>query len=875
MLHRLTACLLTGLLLGSYLPFFPLTVACLLFTISLAVTWLEWKERVTVREGVLYFAVILAGTCYWMAHEHLLGVRTALPLSAEAPTRIVGRIVEPVLRITGQQILVVEITESETPPIATPISGRVRLTWRQPDVPVLQGDLIEYRGRLHPPHGLNNPGGFDLETHLAGQGIVAVSSITGSGRVSKLESGLDAWQWAPWAMIDSWRLQVQQAAGTSLDQPLRGLFLGLILGEQHELPVRIREAFMTTGTVHILSISGSHLGLIAFLTFAIVRLLCRMMPNRGILWLNRWRLTGTRLAILTTVPVVSVYALLAGAEIATRRALVMVLAFLFAAWSGRDKPLLPILSMTALLMLLVNPHVLFDVSFQLSFLSVLAIALCLSLLTERTAPEACSPDGTSTEEITVPTVQLPWIKAGRWLLHSLLLSLAITLVTLPLVARYFHQFAWISPFANLVIVPLAGFLVVPVGLGSALWLLASGGDGLPLAQLNEAVLRLLTEMTTLWASIPYVDRHIAAPSLLTLGTYYVLLALAILPNVRRQTRAAAIASLAAVLLWWTIPPSTTLLPNQVRVTFLDVGQGDAAVIHLAGDQDTQRDQTIVIDGGGRYGPFDLGAAVVGPYLWNQGIRRIDHLIGTHPQLDHIGGLPWLIRHFEVGRYWGNGVSRSEAFYQELRQALSERGLKEYVPNDGDTVAAEVGCALRILSPGQPESPLAHLEWSTRSGSTLNNLSVVARLECGATSYLFAGDLERQGLARLLHQTLAPHAHVVKVPHHGAASSLDLTWVQATSPQIAVLSVGRSNPYHHPHPQVLASYRAVGSRLFRTDQDGAITITGSTRSPHLLITSASQLKFERVALAGPIWEQERRNYRRICLRQFGPDCWRSG
>lgn len=873
MLALLTACFLLGLLMGSYLPFFPVTVFCLLVVIGLAVTRLEWKERIAAREGLLCFAVVLAGTCYWPAYNFAASGGISLPPSIdEEPTRIVGRVTEPVRRISGQHILVIEVSETGTPPVATPILGRVRLTWRQPDVPVLQGDVIEYQGRLHPPHGLNNPGGFDFAAYLAGQGIVAVSSFTGPGRLHRLESGLDSWRWAPWATIDSWRLLVQQAAEASLDQPLRGLFLGIILGEQHELPARIRDAFMTTGTVHILSISGSHLGLIAFLTFVIVRALCRPLPNRWTLTLNRWRLTGTRLAILATVPVVVGYALLAGAEVATRRALVMVLAFLFAAWSGRDKPLLPILSLTALSMLLVNPQALFDVSFQLSYLSVLAIALYLSLRAE-------DPESDSSSFDPAPTVPLRsfrpnWGRAGQWLIQSLLLSLAITLVTLPLVARYFHQFAWISPFANLVIVPLAGFVVVPVGLVSALWLLASGGEGLPLVQLNEAVLRLLTNTTELWATIPAVDRHVAAPSLLMLCAYYALLALTVRPDSQKPTRLAAIGSLAVLLLWWAMSPVTTLLPGQVRVTFLDVGQGDATVIQLAGDQDDQRDQTIVIDGGGHYGQFDLGASVVGPYLWDQGIHRIDHLIGTHPQLDHIGGIPWLIRHFEVARYWGNGVPRSEAFYLDLRQALSEKGLNELIPAAGETIAAEGGCVLSIVSPMPSEITPVGVEWSPRSGSALNNLSVASRLECGAASFLFAADLERPSLARLVQQGLAPRTQVVKVPHHGAASSLDLAWMRATAPEIAVLSVGRYNPYRHPHPQVLASYQAQGSLLFRTDRDGAITITGSAGSQHLLISSASQLKFERVSLTKTVWEQERRNYHRVCLRQFGPACWRA-
>lgn len=867
MLCFLTAGFLLGLFLGSYLPFFPLSVCCLLFATIWAVTWLERRGTIAVRDGLRLFAVVLGGTFYWPAYDYAVTATMPLPPSIDGPTRIVGRIAEPVRRTTDQHILILQIVEIGLPTTATPASGLVRLTWRKPDITVLHGDLIEYHGHLHAPHGLKNPGGFDFGAYLAGRGIVAVSSFTGPGHLQRLESGRDSWRWAPWAMIDSWRLLVQQAAEASLDQPMSGLFLGIILGEQHELPPRIRDAFMTTGTVHILSISGSHLGLIALLTFVAVRMLCRFLPIRWTLGLNHLRLTGTRLAIVTTVPIVFIYAFLAGAEVATRRALVMVLAFLFATWSGRDKPLLPILSLTALLTVVVNPYALFEVSFQLSFLSVLAIALYLSFRGDDPDPQSLSFK-TSTG-IPPHSFQPHWARLRRWLAHSLLLSLAITLVTMPLVARHFHQFAWISPFANLIIVPFAGFLVVPIGLASALWLLASGGERLPLTQLNEAVLRLMTEAVEFWSSIPFVDWHIAAPSWLMLFTYYALLALAVRPTLRLPIRLAAMGSLTVVLFWWVLSPTATLLPGQMRVTFLDVGQGDATVIQMPGGQ------TTVIDGGGRYGQFDLGASVVGPYLWDQGIHRIDHLIGTHPQLDHVGGVPWLIRHFEIGRYWGNGVARTEGFYQDLLEALSEKGLTEQVPTAGETLAAEAGCALSIVIPRPPEMVRSGLDRTHRSGAALNNLSVATRLVCGQAAFLFAADLERPGLARLVQQRLAPHTTVLKVPHHGAASSLELGWMRATAPEIAVVSVGRSNPYHHPHPQVLAAYRDQGSRLFRTDHDGAITITGSPHSQNLLIVSASQLQFHRVSIVESALEQERRNYHRVCLRQFGSVCSWSG
>src|SRR5207237_7137673 len=163
--------------------------------------------------------------------------------------------------------------------------------------------------------------------------------------------------------------------------------------------------------------------------------------------------------------------------------------------------------------------------------------------------------------------------------------------------------------------------------------------------------------------------------------------------------------------------------------------------------------------------LDVGRSVVAQYLWVRGDRRLDHVIATHPQLDHVGGLPWILRSFEIGQYWGNGIARDEPFYERLRVTLQDRGLIERTAGEGQAVFDSGPCRLRILNPPARHGIKESFTQDVRSGSLLNNLSIVTRLDCGPHSFLFTADIEADAIARLSKANRAAQARVLKVPHH--------------------------------------------------------------------------------------------------------------
>jgi len=818
MLLPLTVAFALGLVGGSFLPYLPSCLLAVLLVVALALVGLERIGRFAVRQGTGLYGSLLIGVLYWTAFAWITAGSPLADFSGNQPVKITGRVVEPVRHRPDRMVLVLSSLQIGEGASVQSVKGRLRVTWRAPDVVVGQGDTIALTARLRPPSGTLNPGGFDYAAHLRRQGIDAVAAVAGPGQVRVVNAAKGLSPWTLWRVIDGWREQIRQAAEATLSGPALGIYLGIIIGEPGYLDVEMRDAFMATGTVHILSISGSHLGLIAFLAFFLVKRACRYMPASWLQALSR-RVTVTRLAAITTVLPVTGYTLLAGAEVATVRSALMILLFLLAVWLGREERLLLALAGAGLLILLHDPRALFDISFQLSFCSVCAIALVVQRATEERAIHDMGGSGRPSCLDRGSLVQRAW----TWLRLYGWIAGGVTLATVPLVAYHFNQIAWLGLIANLLVVPWAGLVLVPVGLGSAVWVLLTGQTFLPLGSFNQALLDLMADFVQLVALAPGAEWRVSSPTVPVMVLFYTLLAVVIASARGHWVRRAGLVGIVLIVGWWGWSPRAPVDGETLRVTFLDVGQGDACVIELPDGQ------TVLIDGGTAYESFDMGRTVVGPYLWDRGIRRLDHVIGTHPQLDHLGGLAWVLRTFEVGRYWSNGVARSEPFYQRLRTALHARGLGELLAEKGQEIVSSGPCRLTVLHPPRENHRSGLGDVGLVSPRSLNNFSVVTRLECGLQVVLFTADIETAILRDLSGRDAIAGVQVLKVPHHGARSSLDEGWIRQVRPEVAVISVGRHNPYGHPTADVLAAYEQNGVDLYRTDQQGAVWITARISS----------------------------------------------
>jgi competence protein ComEC len=247
-----------------------------------------------------------------------------------------------------------------------------------------------------------------------------------------------------------------------------------------------------------------------------------------------------------------------------------------------------------------------------------------------------------------------------------------------------------------------------------------------------------------------------------------------------------------------------------------VGQGEAIYIEAP---DNGR---ILVDAGGMLGEgFDVGERVIAPFLWHEWVPRLDVVVVTHPQTDHIGGLPAVLRAFHVGEVWTGGspaVAPADVWIQEY---LRHQRIPQRVVVAGDPPRRWGDAGLRVVHPG-PANP-DEISPGTRGTLRPNDRSVVLRVELGEQAALLAGDLERNGEAALLRSGTTVAAQVLKVPHHGSRQSSTDAFIRAVRPAAALISVGHRNPFRHPHPEVVARYEAAGVRVWRTDRHGAISV----------------------------------------------------
>ncbi len=845
--------LLFGTLTGvasTFLPVASLSLSALLLGVLFTLTA---RSRCKPSFACLLYTVFLCGMV-----GASLGQPRPLPsalLSSAGSVKldVIGEIAEPVRYGPSRAAAIISLHRILTEDESVPVGGRIRLTLRGAVPRLIVGDVIRFQSRLHLPHSQQNPGGFDYDAYLQHHRIQALGTVNldaGSGQLQMLTHVthpiLDR--------ADVWRGHMREAALRTLDSRAASLYLALITGETGYLSQEVRDNFMSSGTTHILSISGSHLGLIGMVAFWLIRRMILAIPAGWLLRLTL-RATPTKIAAALTIPIVTFYAVLGGAEVATIRSLLMLGLLLGAILLGRLRHLGTALAVAALIIVAWDPLAPLDISFQLSFLSVLAIVLVAGRATPNPDPNAVplEPDISSEDRRSLRFKAAHALRsvtnAGRELI---LLAVAVSLITVPIVAMQFHQFAWVGLISNLIVVPFVGFWVVPIGLLGCLVTLVMGATSLQGVLLIQSSLDGLVWMVQGFASLPGARWMVTSPAVWQVVIYYGCIAVVVW-SVHKWPQRLAATLAAAFLVLWIWSPRDLPAKESVRLTFLDVGQGDAAVF------ETSEGAVMLVDGGGGSEVSDQGRAVVAPFLWNRGIRRLDVVVATHPQLDHIGGLGSVLREFPAGEIWTNGVDRDIPFVRRLQEVTTTRHIPVRPVSSAEPPIELGSCRVHVLNPPSPRSPESALP-ATLSGKHLNNASVVVRLVCGNTAVLFTGDIEQEAEERLLEA--GPLASgILKVPHHGSKGSLSKEFLHAVNPEVAVVSVGHHNSYGHPAPAMLDLYRRLNIMVFRTDRHGAVTIVQTPFTRRITCEAAQRLQAVTAHRTGS-WNAELENVRRL-------------
>jgi len=685
------------------------------------------------------------------------------------------------------------------------LRGVTALRWTQPSHPLYPGDRVRFTGRVSPTIGTVNPGVMAFEDYARRRGIHSSTRVAGPYRFERIAMG-SAW-YPPNAMA---KLRESQARvfRHAVHESALPFALTVWLGDRSGLDDALYDRYAAAGTAHILAVSGLHIGIVAMSIMMLLQVIIKRPRLRAFL------------AIL----LVFGFALMAGGRVSALRAATMFACYLLAELFEREPDVPSALGLAAMIFLLINPTLLFEPGFQLSFLSVASILLFagpverLFHATPSTLRRVLDPSlAWRWADGILPPTHDPMPEARPLSLRKLLATAtAVQILPTPIAAGLFHVVPIAGPAVNVLVVPL---------LTGALWLcVLTGLTGILLPDaamlFGHALVPVvwsIDALSSLAAAAPLGHARVTTPSTLATAAFLLASLLAATATPWRQSiRWGAVLTLLAIMVaaWRPIAP-------QPVVAFLDVGDADATYIRTPGGD------TVLVDGGLLSDFWDDGRRTIAPFLWGQGLSRVDWLVGTHAHADHLGGLYFVLENFEVGALLLGPIPARNELEDGLLEIAEARGVPVKRVSTGFALPVR-GAELEVIFPPGDASPAL----------SLNDQSIVLRYEWDGVRILLTGDIEAQAEANLVgSHGGALRADVLKAPHHARNTSSTEPLLEAVQPRFAVVSSAHTERHPAIAPEVARRFARHAVPIWRTDRHGAVLLTVVDGEPRWQTTRA--------------------------------------
>jgi len=694
-----------------------------------------------------------------------------------------------------------------------PAEGPIMLSVPLPDISIRYGDLIRVKTRLRMPHNFQNPGSFDYAKQLRGQGILLQGRVNNASEIVLIRG--DCGNLFK-TKLEKTRSKLRQFITENSSTPEREIIQALLLGDVKPIQPEVRESFNRTGTSHILAISGFNVGIVVSFFVIVTMLIMKPFPYL-LLRFNVVKIS----AFIAVIPVL-IYTFIAGLGVSVIRAAIMIMAFLIAVLIHKERDMFNALALAALIILLINPTALFDVSFQLTFAAVASLIYASPLLTSLF--RGGEKEGKATTLLLVR-------KILDYLLLLILTTLIATLGTLPLVAYHFNGISTVSLLANCIAVPIIGAVALLSGMGAAVAAAIFSYLAVIMIKFASISIKISLYAISFLSSLPGSFLRVTTPSIPEIACYYLLLAVIVKMMKERKNKAEKTSGdsyspnflklvLAALVIFFVADGVYFAFKDnfrrELRITAVDVGQGSSILMLLPAGKN------ILIDGGGNpTGSFDVGKYVLAPYLWRERIKELDIVILTHPHPDHFQGLVYILENFRVKEVWTNGSDANAELYRDFIKVIKEKRIVRRIVNTNTPPIKINGIEIAVLNPSISFTNTFKIK---NELDDVNNSSLAMRMVFGKVSFLLGGDIGAPVERRLMETSINLKSDVIFVPHHGGFASSTPPFIDMVKPRVAVISCGLDNIFNLPHPDVLKRYAAVRARIYRTDLDGGVTLT---------------------------------------------------
>lgn len=761
----------------------------------------------------LLAALLLMGIFYLVGSAH--GSRALSPpdaprhianIAAKNPALcLTGTLITKPLIRDGKQKITMEVDHVLGPgeDKLQPAWGRALLTISDTrPAGLLPGTRYIVRTKHYPLQDFGTPGAFSYKDYLATQSIWTTGWIKNHLLIQEVQgtfspSFLLKVRTAP----EIFRCKIEKFMRENLDQEHLGVYKALLIGDGSGIEPKLLDDYRDIGIIHLIVISGTNLGLLAYFCTIFYGFFLKRSTRL------MQRVDTRKIILLLSGITIFCYSTITGFQPPVLRALIMIIIFFLARLMDRQWCTLNNLAIAALIILVVQPLSIRAASFQLSFAATAAIILTTQRIAAR-----CRPD----------RQQSLLARLTGHLLFGLAISTAASVATAPLLLYHFNQVSLLSPIATLIITPFLCFWALPAGLLAIPFIR-------PLPELAAALFHIgawgidwANNISGILAEFPVTAIHLPTPFPIEIAAFYLLI-FGILcwgkgPSYR-ATAAVALMVLAAVQILSAV--QNKFIP-QTMVSFLDVGQGNAAVLEFPSGE------TVLVDGGGASSElFNVGESVIAPFLWKKRISRIAQIVVTHPHADHYNGLAHIIEHFQPEVLWLNGETSRDPVYKEMLDVAQLQGVEVRTPRADGVLYSQGENVLECIG-------TRHADEKEISGKEtnqdINNRSLVLRFTSRGYSFLFPGDVERQREEFLLQDGADLKAQVLLAPHHGHKSSGSEKFLAAVAPDYIIVSSGRAEGTKHsvndsgneqiPAAQAPKIYTAhSGTVTFTVQEDG--------------------------------------------------------